>query len=342
MINFANFKLLSTNNGHSLAISPEHEEVSHSTLGTSVTLFGITMVAVQRDSSSSPRRRTQLGGYVVVVLLLILVGSMIRSSGGRNETTKQKPQEVYFLSLDPAMEEASSQQQQQLPVCPYQSFSDLTEDERFPKRGSRHMVTPPKGGRLTLVCCDTTRGPWSIVVHERWAPLGAQRFLEMITSRYFTEIPLFRCIKKFLCQFGLSSDASLSSLFQKTIPDDKNWLPEGKEYRSNKEGVKRFAKGYIAYAGGGENSRNRQLIVSLDNVGTLAGGSPWEVPFGELVGKHSFQTLSKIYTGYGDDGPKQGTILNEGMSDQLRGKFPKLDYVKSCRIVDRQVQEEPY
>jgi hypothetical protein len=93
-----------------------------------------------------------------------------------------------------------------------------------------------------------------------------------------SEIPLFRCIQNFICQFGLSSDASLSKLFKKSIQDDKNWLPEGPAHREH-EGVKRFAKGYIAYAGGGKNSRNNQLIISLTDVGALAGGSPWEVCF---------------------------------------------------------------
>lgn len=64
------------------------------------------------------------------------------------------------------------------------------------------------------------------------------------------------------------------------------------------------------------------------------------VPFGELVGEHSFETLSKIYTGYGDNGPKQGNIMHEGMSERMRSAFPRLDYLKSCHIVDRLVQRE--
>ena len=60
------------------------------------------------------------------------------------------------------------------------------------------------------------------------------------------------------------------------------------------------------------------------------------------MGAHSFETLDKIYTGYGDNGPKQGDLIKEGMSERLRAKFKKLDFVKSCHIVDREVQEEPY
>jgi hypothetical protein len=65
------------------------------------------------------------------------------------------------------------------------------------------MVTPPIGGKLALVCCETTAGPLSIVVHEQWARIGAQFFLEMVTTGYFNAgigVPLMRCVKNFLCQ----------------------------------------------------------------------------------------------------------------------------------------------
>jgi len=111
-------------------------------------------------------------------------------------------------------------------------------------------------------------------------------------------------------------------------------LPEGPKFRTNADGVQRFAQGYLAYAGAGKNSRGNQLIVSLKANGPLAGGSPWEVPWGELVGKDSFVTLSKIYTGYGEDGPGQGPLQNRGMDEKLKEKFPDLDYINKCVLVD--------
>lgn len=126
-----------------------------------------------------------------------------------------------------------------------------------------------------------------------------------------------------------------------SLPDDRNWLPEGPDHRQNKIGVKRFASGYLAYAGSGKNSRGRQLIVALKDNGPLAGGSPWEVPWGELVGPDSFQTLGKIYTGYGEKGPPQGRLMKEGVSDSVKQEWPKLDYIKTCQVVDEKLQEQP-
>jgi cyclophilin family peptidyl-prolyl cis-trans isomerase len=224
-------------------------------------------------------------------------------------------------------------------TCPYTSLSQLTPEERFPRAGTRHTVNPPVGGKLSLVCCQTTKGPWSIVVHEKWAPLGAQRFLAMVQADYFRhKVALMRCLSNFLCQFGLAGPASKD--FDSRLPDDPNWLPEGPDHRTNAEGVKRFAQGYLAYAGGGNDSRGVQLIVSLKANGRLAGGSPWEVPWGELVGQRSFETLANIYTGYGEKGPPQGRLRREGSSKEVAKDFPMLDYILWCELNDRSDDDE--
>jgi peptidyl-prolyl cis-trans isomerase A (cyclophilin A) len=226
-------------------------------------------------------------------------------------------------------------------ACAYKSLDSLTEQELLPRLGKRHMTAPPVGGKISLVCCDTTAGPLSIVAHHKWAPLGAERFLEMVTSGYFNSgVPFMRCVKGFLCQFGLNADPSKRKDFKETIEDDPNWLPEGPKYRENEQGVKRFAQGYLAYAGAGPKSRSKQLIMSLKANGPLAGGSPWEVPWGELVGQESFETLGKITTEYGEHGPPQGRLSTEGASGAIRQEWPNLDYIHSCQLVDERVQDD--
>ncbi|CAJ1959590.1 unnamed protein product [Cylindrotheca closterium] len=257
-------------------------------------------------------------------------------------TSASKPQNhPNIVQLETSREEGGNDSQQS---CMYRSLSDLSEEELQPMEGPRHMVTPPIGGKLSLVCCQTTVGPLSILVHYKWAPLGAAHFMEMVTTGYFNSgVPFMRCIKNFLCQFGLNSDPTAKQKLptKGSIEDDPNWLPEGPNHRENKQGVKRFARGYLAYAGGGKNSRGTQLIVALKENGPLAGGSPWEVPWGELVGADSFQTLGKIYTGYGESGPPQGRLMKEGASDAVREEWPKLDYINSCQLVDERFQEQP-
>lgn len=299
------------------------------------------MVAVQKPMSSKRTSQAAVTGLVCcIVVLVMLFGSAVLDVAGETQRIRTAQKAASSTRVNVEEEETPLEKQADVPEahdgeCPFMSLSDLSESERFPKEGPRHMVAPPADGKMTLVCCQTTQGPWNIAVHHNWAPLGAQRFLEMVRTGYFsTQIPLMRCIKEFLCQFGLSVDATLTKKWDANLVDDPQWLPPGPTNRENAKGVKRFTKGYLAYAGGGPNTRSNQFFVALTNVPTLAGGSPWEVPWGELVGAHSYEALDKVYTGYDDNGPAQGRFRQEGALEEVREKFPKLDWVTSCTIVD--------
>ena len=142
---------------------------------------------------------------------------------------------------------------------------------------------------------------------------------------------LFRALKGFLIQFGLPGDPSILKKWNEKghLEDDPSWLPLGPTNRKRDE-ITRYQAGYMAYAGAGKRSRGTQLIVAFDKNEYLGGGSPWEVPFGQLVGESSFKTLSKIYTGYGE-GVSQGKIMNQGNA-YLEKEFPELDYITECKI----------
>lgn len=195
-----------------------------------------------------------------------------------------------------------------------------------------HIVPPPEGP-VTLVCCTTTKGIFNIAVHPTWAPLGSGRFLDMVTSKFFSSrVPLFRALKGFLVQFGLNGDTKVQQQFDRkgNLKDDPQWLPPGPPGRKI-NGVSRFQKGYMAYAGGGPNTRDTQLIMAFEDSQYLGGGSPWEVPWGQLVGDTSFETMSKIYTGYGE-APDQGKIRNRGAA-YIDLEFPLIDYVNACEVI---------
>ena len=195
------------------------------------------------------------------------------------------------------------------PICDVMTIEDAIELVRKKK----HIVQPPPSP-ITLVCCKTTKGPLSIAVHPNWAPRGADRFLSMVSTFYFySKVPLFRCLKKFICQFGIAGDPTLNKPYNTNLPDDPNWLPEGPEGRE-RDGKFRYSKGYLAYAGAGKNSRSNQLIVALGEDKFLGGGSPWEVPFGEVIGDLSMKTLDTLYTGYGEKGPTQPRVYKEGIT----------------------------
>jgi len=248
--------------------------------------------------------------------------------------------------------------------CSRQPFSirkDLVEEQRNPTIGKRWMVRPPTGGNLHLMCCETTKGSFRVLLHERWAPIGVRHLLEMMRGGYFdTEIPLFRCTDA--CQFGLSANKTLTKEFDrhKSIPDDPAWLPTGPEHRysnaSNTDRIKRYPKGVLTHAGSGKNSRGVQFVLTLKPNKFMGGGSPWEVPLGEVVDEFSSVgvnngnnendgvfvdvSLPDFYTGYGEKGPGQGLLRREGVSQSVREKWPLLDYVLRCSIVDQFIVDD--
>ena len=219
-------------------------------------------------------------------------------------------------------------------ACPVRSTASLSNDELHPTAGSRHMITPPDGGQATLVCCSTTKGHMSILVHEKWAPIGVARFLDMVRSQYFdSKIPLFRCSDA--CQFGLAGKPELTKHYDKQLQDDPNWMPPGQEHRENSNGVRRYPSGFLIYAGAGPNSRTNQFVLTIQPNQFMGGGSPWEVPLGELVGHESFETLNKLYTGYGHkNAPGQPLLRREGYSEHVQKEWPLMDLITGCLVVD--------
>lgn len=46
----------------------------------------------------------------------------------------------------------------------------------------------------------TTKGLFEIEVLPEWAPLGAQRYLDLVTDGFYTDIPMYRSVAGFLTQ----------------------------------------------------------------------------------------------------------------------------------------------
>ena len=239
----------------------------------------------------------------------------------------------------------SSSSFQKKKKCPITSISQLSNDELYPKQGQRHMVTPPNDDgkkNITLVCCETTKGYFSALLHYNWAPIGVTRLVDMIRSGYFSTspgIPLFRCMLNDACQFGLSGNPNMTKLYDnKRIIDDPLWLPTGPTNRQNEYGVKRYPIGFWTFAGSGRtNTRSNQFVITLQPNKFMGGGSPWEVPLGELVGNTSYETISKWYTGYGQNkGPSQRILRQEGYSNEIQQKYPLMDLILNCNILQEE------
>ena len=167
----------------------------------------------------------------------------------------------------------------------------------------------------------TTKGDFTVEVHRDWAPLGADRFYNLVKTGFFTDIAFFRVVKGFMVQFGIHGDPKISAEWKHAnIQDD----PVGKASNT---------KGMVTFAMAGPNTRTTQIFINYaDNARLDSMGFP---PFGKVV--DGMKTVDAIEGMYGEGapqgrGPSQGRIQSEGNA-YLKASFPQLDYIKSASIV---------
>jgi len=167
---------------------------------------------------------------------------------------------------------------------------------------------------------DTTKGPILIDVRREWAPHGADRFYELVQNGYYNDVAFFRVISGFMAQVGISGDPALNTEWrEKRIPDDP-------VKASN-------ARGIATFATSGPNSRTTQVFINFSDNSRLDGMG--FAPFGKIK---DMTTVDALYNGYGEGaprgrGPDQGRMQSEGNA-YLRESFPKLDYIKSAKVIE--------
>jgi peptidyl-prolyl cis-trans isomerase A (cyclophilin A) len=166
----------------------------------------------------------------------------------------------------------------------------------------------------------TTKGDIVIEVHRDWAPIGADRFYNMVKNGFFTDVSFFRAIQGFMVQFGISPSPAISKAWHSaTLKDDP-------VKQSNTRGYVTFAKT------GAPDSRTTQMFINLvDNSRLDPSGF---APIGTVV--EGMDVVDKLYMGYGEGapngaGPDQQQIVDEG-KPYLDKSFPQLDSIKSAKI----------
>lgn len=171
---------------------------------------------------------------------------------------------------------------------------------------------------------DTTAGEFTIDLTRAWAPNGVDRFYNLVSAGYYTDIAAFRVIDGFMAQFGIHGNPEINKIWQNTdIPDDPAVTGI-----SNTEG-------YLTFATRGPNTRTVQLFINFGNNAML--DSQGFRPIGKVAGD-GMKVVNSWYKGYGEGaprgrGPDQGRMQAEGNS-YLRQSFPELTYIKSITLVE--------
>jgi peptidyl-prolyl cis-trans isomerase A (cyclophilin A) len=165
---------------------------------------------------------------------------------------------------------------------------------------------------------DTARGEFTVTVTRAWAPLGADRFYNLVKHHFYDNAAFFRVVPQFVVQFGINANPTVSAAWKHTeIKDDP-------VTQSNKRGA-------IVFATAGPNTRTTQVFINLKDNSRL--DSMGFAPFGTVDG-NGMNVVEMMYEGYGDSaGPDQDQLEKQGDPYLLKG-WPKLDHIKSATLVN--------
>jgi len=193
------------------------------------------------------------------------------------------------------------------------------------------VISDPSHDRMTQTApaefdalFHTSAGDFVIRVKRDWAPVGADRFYNLVVNKFYDQNRFFRIASgqggsRFVAQWGIHGEPSVNRAWQRS-KDAK--IMDDPVIQSN-------TRGRLTFATSGPNSRTAQLFISysdnefLDAMGFSA--------FGEVI-DDGMETVDAINGEYGAR-PDQGQIQSEGNA-YLKKKFPNLDYIISATIIE--------
>ncbi len=167
---------------------------------------------------------------------------------------------------------------------------------------------------------DTSKGTFVIEVHRDWAPLGADRFYNLVKNGFYDDVRFFRVIPGFMVQFGIHGNPAIQAAWRAAqIKDDAGQAEQQARLRD----VRHRGSEHAHHAALHQLRRQR---LSSTNQGFA--------PFGRVV--TGMDVVDKINGGYGEGaprgkGPDQGRLQAEGNA-YLNKEFPKLDFIKAATI----------
>src|SRR4051812_49751005 len=90
--------------------------------------------------------------------------------------------------------------------------------------GDKAAPTPAPTGPAPdsfRVAFETSRGPFTVEVIRAWAPIGADRFHQLVESQFFDDQRFFRVVPGFVAQFGVNGTPKLNEPWDtKPLEDD--------------------------------------------------------------------------------------------------------------------------
>jgi len=167
---------------------------------------------------------------------------------------------------------------------------------------------------------ETTKGVIRIRVHRDWAPLGADRFYNLVRAGYYDGVTFHRVIDGFMAEFGIHGDPWVNAAWrQATMEDEPVRKPNN--------------RGMVSYSKSEPHTRTVQVFINTDDNPSLNGQG--FSPFGEVI--EGMEVADSLYSGYGESPTRGGEGVYPAMAiakgnEYLSQDFPLLDRIERAVV----------
>jgi peptidyl-prolyl cis-trans isomerase A (cyclophilin A) len=201
---------------------------------------------------------------------------------------------------------------------------------------------------------ETTKGAFVIEVTRAWAPVGADRFFNLVKNGYYDGCRLFPSLYGLWVDFGINGNPKLNSVWRtaRILDDPSPPMKEKMQERvvarypepSNPIGLERVIKrtelvkkwdwpkkrGYISFFSGDALPRSTQVYINLDKNASDYVDIHY-APFGIVV--KGMNVLHSLYYKYFEKPSLERDRIEKEGDNYLRDNFPLLDYIKSAVVL---------
>ena len=167
------------------------------------------------------------------------------------------------------------------------------------------------------------KGKIRILLRPDWAPLGVQRFEELVKDGFYNNCRFFRVLPNYIAQVGMNGNPSINRRWKPlAIKDDPVTV-------SNTYGT-------VVFATAGPNTRTTQIFFNTNLEGNPDLDERGFAPFGEVLEEDMELIANQLYSGYDGEGPPNGNgpsqsrIREEGNA-YLESSFQKLSYISNVK-----------
>jgi peptidyl-prolyl cis-trans isomerase A (cyclophilin A) len=201
--------------------------------------------------------------------------------------------------------------------CPDVTAPEPSETQRVLLQPAALQQPAPDTFRVRFT---TSQGDFVMEVVRDWAPIGVQRFYNLVRNGFYDGNRFFRVLPGFVVQFGMSGVPAIQRAWdEQPLRDDPV--------------TQRNVRGAVTFATAGPNTRTTQVFINyIDNANL----DDAYAPFGRVV--EGMDVLDRLYADYGEgapygSGPLQQCLLVGGNA-YLDQSFDRLDAITRAVIIE--------